>query len=171
MNIVAFTPDFVDTAKEWLKDKEFAEQIGIYDGDMTDDIASGVVQSWADNPRSSMFWIMNEGKPVGFAMLAEINPRFGSCVIHFAVHDKSLHGGYGVYRCVRDVLVYAFKYRDMHRVQAVEVGDRHDIMRMLDRGAFGFKKEGVLREAILKNGKRYDAIIYSVLEHEFNFGR
>jgi len=65
----------------------------------------------------------------------------------------------------RIVLNYAFNKLKLHRLHA-EVDERNTAsMKLLEK--VGFKKEGIKRDAIFKNGKYYDETIFGLLKKDF----
>ncbi|MCK6649411.1 MAG: GNAT family N-acetyltransferase, partial [Bacteroidia bacterium] len=53
----------------------------------------------------------------------------------------------------------------LHRVQALVARENIASIKLLER--FKFKKEGVLREDYLVDGKMEDSVCYSLLKHEW----
>lgn len=66
---------------------------------------------------------------------------------------------------VKEVLNYAYNELKLHRVQALVARENIASIKLLER--FKFKKEGVLREDYLVDGKMEDSVCYSLLKHEW----
>lgn len=63
------------------------------------------------------------------------------------------------------MLQYAFMDRGLERIWAKVLQDNISALRMLEK--CGYKKEGILRKSILKNGTFLDEVILSVLKEDF----
>ncbi len=70
---------------------------------------------------------------------------------------------------VKEVLNYAYNELKLHRVQALVARENIASIKLLER--FKFKKEGVLREDYLVDGKMEDSVCYSLLKHEWESGK
>ncbi|MFX9552167.1 GNAT family protein, partial [Acinetobacter baumannii] len=57
---------------------------------------------------------------------------------------------------------YAFKNLDVIRVQAGVFGQNTASMRVLEKA--GYVKEGIMRNAIIKNGEVMDKHVYAILK-------
>lgn len=73
-------------------------------------------------------------------------------------------GGYGT-QATRLLLDHAFIDLGLERVQSIILSDNIGSVKMHEK--CGFMQEGVLRNAVFKNGKMQDLILMSVLSQDF----
>ncbi len=63
------------------------------------------------------------------------------------------------------MLHYGFEERGLNRIYAHVNSDNTASLRMLEK--CGYQREGVLRQAIFKNGRFKDVVVASILKEEF----
>jgi RimJ/RimL family protein N-acetyltransferase len=81
------------------------------------------------------------------------------------IGDAAYRGrGYG-YEAMRLALQFAFDELNMHRLQLTVFNYNTPAIELYDR--LGFTREGVFREAIMRDGQRYDMYLYGMLAHEW----
>lgn len=66
---------------------------------------------------------------------------------------------------LRPILRYGFTQMELHRVEATIDPDNHASQRVLEK--LGFKRDALMRENWLHDGKFTDSAIYGLLEQEF----
>ncbi len=91
------------------------------------------------------------------------NHRTGSLVIGFG-EAKNREQGYG-YDALRLLLHFAFDELNLHRVFLSVFEYNKRAIRLYEK--IGFILEGTQREALLREGQRYDVYNYAMLEHEW----
>lgn len=67
---------------------------------------------------------------------------------------------------VEKIIEYAFVKMNFHRLEAEVIETNTSSIKLLEK--FGFRKEGVLREAKYQNGKFIDIYRYGLLKTEYN---
>jgi RimJ/RimL family protein N-acetyltransferase len=72
--------------------------------------------------------------------------------------------GYG-YESMRLVLVFAFHELNLHRVQLTVFSYNERAIKLYEK--LGFQREGVYRESIQRDGRRYDTYLYGLLRREW----
>ncbi len=70
-----------------------------------------------------------------------------------------------VTEAIKLILGLCFSEVELHRVYAHVFPDNTGSMRVLEK--VGFTREGLLRQAAMKNGNFVDTYIYSILEDEW----
>lgn len=63
------------------------------------------------------------------------------------------------------ILLYAFYELNLHRVGLDVIGNNTPAIRSYT--AVGFQEEGRMREAVYRDGQRYDRIMMSILRREW----
>jgi RimJ/RimL family protein N-acetyltransferase/anti-anti-sigma regulatory factor len=108
-------------------------------------------------------------EPIGFVRLHGIHLVERFAFVETAVGDaRSLRGGWGV-EATRLALAYAMDTLDLHRVEAKVYAYNVLSMNALRRN--GFFLEGALREARGYDGRRWDVLVFSILEPEMRAQR
>ncbi len=83
---------------------------------------------------------------------------------HIMIGDKSCWGkGYGG-EALMEILTYGFNELGLNRIEARINADNTASLRLHQK--IGYRREGVLREAIYKNGRYKDVIVMSILKEE-----
>ena len=104
----------------------------------------------------------NQDKGLGTVILSDIDYRNGVAQIHIKMLKGEGRGkGYGT-DAVRAIVGYAFKELRLNCIYAVVLQYNTISQKLFER--CGFKKEGLLRERVFKNGEHLDVISYSLLK-------
>lgn len=108
---------------------------------------------------------VKDGTVIGVAYVLQISPSNRHCKIGITIGDRAYWGkGYGR-EALRLVLDHCFDALEMHRV-ATDTFEYNTAWRKLVEWA-GFKKEGVEREYLYRDGAYWDKEIYAILEEEY----
>jgi len=92
-----------------------------------------------------------------------VNNRFSWISIGFG--DDSHRGkGYG-YEALSLAVEFAFRELNLERLQLNVLSYNKAAIRLYEK--LGFQKEGTYREAVLRDGKRHDLLLYGILEREW----
>jgi RimJ/RimL family protein N-acetyltransferase len=105
-----------------------------------------------------------EGELLGDIQLANIDwlnrtATLGSSISHIANRGA----GYGT-DAARTILRYGFDELGLHRVEATTAEFNTAARRSLEK--LGFREEGRLRQAIYRDGRRWDNVVYGLLREE-----
>ena len=120
----------------------------------------------------------NEGDSVGFAIvrldgaaeligslsLFAIQPRDRSATLGIALGREFIGRGYGS-DAMRVIVGYGFRELGLHRIQLGVAPFNQGGIRAYEKA--GFREEGRLRESVMHDGRWYDEILMSVLDHEW----
>lgn len=102
---------------------------------------------------------------VGNCGLMNIRWQARSCELFIGIGDAEMRGkGYGA-DGLRVLVNYAFHEMNMHRVGLVVSVFNPQAIQTYER--VGFKREGAMRDFVYREGKHYDLLYMSVLEHEW----
>lgn len=111
---------------------------------------------------------IDSGDIIGVAGFDEILWNSGVATTFIGIGDKASHGkGFGK-EAMHLLLDFGFNELNFHRIQLNVIAYNHRAIRLYE-GA-GFKKEGVFRELIFRDGKRYDLYLYGLLRDEYKSG-
>lgn len=106
-----------------------------------------------------------EGIHIGNVGLHAINWKDRSTELGIVIGEKSYWGqGYGS-DAVRTLLRLAFETMNLHRVFLRVDADNGRAIRCYEK--CGFQREGVLRDAVFRDGRYYDQLLMSILQTEF----
>jgi len=104
------------------------------------------------------------GRYVGEVVLNELDPNNNSCSFRIALGATGQNRGLGT-EATRLVLGYAFERVGLHRISLEVYSFNSRARRVYEK--VGFQPEGVLRDALLWEGQRFDAHVMSILAHEW----
>lgn len=151
---------------EWLNDSEIMRLLG-----RRSPLSMAEEEKWYEE-------YLKTGKSKIFAIISKDGTHIGNIGIHNTDHvnrratlgimlgQKSLWGkGYGS-DAVVTALRYAFKDLGLHKVSLRVF--RNNARAVSSYEKCGFKKEGVEREQVFKDGKFQDLLVMSILDREFD---
>lgn len=102
---------------------------------------------------------------IGNVYLTDINYVNRTAESHILIGNKEYWGkGYAL-EALSEILQYGFNERGLNRVEARINADNISSLKMHER--CGYKLEGVLRQAIFKNGHFNDVVVMSILREDF----
>ncbi|MFF5492201.1 GNAT family N-acetyltransferase [Streptomyces aquilus] len=104
------------------------------------------------------------GELVGEVVLYEWDARARGCTFRTLLGPRGRDRGLGT-EATRLVLGYGFEELGLHRVQLEVYGHNARALRAYEKA--GFVREGVRREADLRDGRWVDWVVMGVLEHEW----
>jgi RimJ/RimL family protein N-acetyltransferase/anti-anti-sigma regulatory factor len=104
------------------------------------------------------------GRPVGFVRLYNVNLTEGFAFLETAIVDPGPRGAGGGVQAARLFVAWAQDVLELHRVEAKVYAYNVLSINALRRN--GFRQEGVLRETRTYAGRRWDILVYSILEPE-----
>lgn len=102
---------------------------------------------------------------IGFCIIAFIDRYNRNCRFGITIGEKDQWGkGYGS-EIIKEVKRYCFLELNMNKI-GVELYSFNERSKRLFEGA-GFKREGILREKVFKNGRFEDEYVYGLLREEW----
>ena len=108
---------------------------------------------------------LDDDTVIGFVALFNIKWRNQSAEFAIGIGDKNYRGkGYG-YDALKLVLNYAFNELCLHRVSLTVMDYNKPAIKAYER--VGFMREGTYRQAVQRQGKRHDLLLYGILRDEF----
>ena len=127
-------------------------------------------KNWFEKIRQeadSFYWIFEyKEKPCGLVSLVDRDKK--NNIIHSGAYiaDHEARGLQNIIDMNMNLFAYAFEKLKIHRIGIEIMSNNIGQIRWVQR--FGAKKEGVLREAIFKNGEYYDLHLFSILEDDWS---
>lgn len=162
----AFEPEDYKTIVNWRNDREIAQKLG-----------GGISYFSAEREKK---WVLDtiyghgdvklaiclrkNNAHIGNVYLTGINYINRTAESHILIGEKSCWGqGYGGEALI-EILTYGFNELGLNRIEARINADNVASIRLHQK--IGYRREGVLREAIYKNGRYKDVIVMSILKEE-----
>jgi UDP-4-amino-4,6-dideoxy-N-acetyl-beta-L-altrosamine N-acetyltransferase len=111
------------------------------------------------------YWIIEaDGVPVGLVNLADVDFRQKRAAWAFYIGDLSKRGA-GIGSAVeREIISTAFDEMRLEKLTCEVLATNEAVCRLHEK--HGFKREGVLRGHVIKDGQRVDVITYGLLASE-----
>ena len=126
-------------------------------------------KKWFDSLKKSknkkrLVVYVNDEK-IGIIRLDEIDHNNKSIRVGLDVHKDFRNKGYGTL-AYKKLLDYCFSELKFHRVYLMVAEYNKIALHLYEK--LGFKKEGVMRQALFREGKYFDYIMMSILEEEYD---
>lgn len=108
---------------------------------------------------------MKENKFIGVTGFENILWNNGVAVIYIGIGDNTFRGkGFGK-EALELTMEFGFQELNLHRIQLNVLSYNDPAIKLYEN--LGFKREGVYREFIHRDGKRYDMYLYGILRSEW----
>ncbi|MBN1138528.1 MAG: GNAT family N-acetyltransferase [Anaerolineae bacterium] len=124
-----------------------------------------------ESPNSVTFYLrtLADDKLIGFAAIHSIEWNNQAGLLAIGIGEADYRGrGYGA-DALRLLLRYAFDELNLYRLGLDVIANNTQAIRAYER--VGFKQEGIQRDAVLRDGRRYGRIIMGILRHEWQASR
>jgi RimJ/RimL family protein N-acetyltransferase len=166
--LVPLTPADAGTMARWQTDSDY---LRLVDAEIAFPRSDQQIADYIHERRRSkenyLFGIraLASDELIGFVELGDIlwNHRTGWLAI--GIGERSYRGlGYG-YDAMRLALDFAFRELNLHRVQLTVFGYNEPAIALYEK--LGFQREGVYREALNRDGQRWDMYLYGILAREW----
>jgi RimJ/RimL family protein N-acetyltransferase len=171
VRLTALHPDDAPLMARWYEDGEFAR---MWDAAPANPKTAESLRKWFEEVNASKsdfaFGIrqMYSDDLIGYIDLSDILWNHGAAWMALGIGDPVNRGkGYG-FEAINLVLRFAFHEINLHRVQLNVFGYNERAIKLYER--IGFQREGVFREFISRDGRRYDMILYGMLKREWEAG-
>lgn len=138
----------------WEKLQEFPQVFDDYGKDDFESFLGKIMH------RNNIF--IDIGPGVGLACGFAVRPRL-DLVLHLVMFDRRLRGREELFMEIMD---YFFQKLQLRRMTAMIADDCKTAIKLVQR--LGFQLEGIMREALKRDGKLYDVQLYGILQEEFD---
>lgn len=134
--------------------------------DMIDRYIDNQIQADDDSRASFIIEPLDNPRPVGEVVINDIDPDNHSGNIRISLfHEEDLNKGYGS-EAIKLMVDYGFRELSLHRISLGVYNFNPRAIHVYEK--IGFKREGVMRDALYWDGEYVDEIAMSVLSHEWN---
>jgi RimJ/RimL family protein N-acetyltransferase len=168
VRLTALRPDDLSTIARWYQDAGFMR---LYDARPAVPKTEAALAHWLEEVGKAENTLPFAIRPVegddliGTLELDGILWTHGVCGIGIAIGDRTNWGqGYGT-EAAGLALAFAFDELNLHRVQATVFTYNERSIALFER--LGFRREGVFREFLHRDGERYDMVLYGLLDREW----
>jgi RimJ/RimL family protein N-acetyltransferase len=161
-----FRPEDASAVHRWFNDGQVtADLVGRRSGFSEDD-ARGWVERAMDTSSDRKWAIVLDGaeEPVGFVALFGLARNTGP-ELAVLVGDPAAWGKGVAREAERQACVYAFDHLDAHRIHAEIPATNEAAQKVVTH--LGFRREGVMRDAIRRGGETVDNEIWGLLPEDF----
>jgi RimJ/RimL family protein N-acetyltransferase len=172
VRLSALTPDDVPTLARWHLDAEF---LRLYDSRPAYPKAEAELAKWLEEVQKAKdtfvfaIRLLEGDELIGYLELDGVVWQHGVCGMGLGIGDRAHQGkGYG-YEATQLALKFAFHELNLHRVQVTVFSYNERSMALIEK--LGFQREGVYREFLQRDGKRFDMVLYGLLYDEWQAHR
>lgn len=171
VRLTSFKEEYLPIFESWYNDTAF---LRLYD------VVSAFPKSKAqlqemiwDTQKSNDKYIfavksIEEDKLLGVTGFENILWNNGTAVVYIGIGDESFRGqGIGK-EALALTLEFGFQELNFHRIQLTVLSYNKPAISLYE--SLGFKKEGVYREFIHRDGNRHDMYLYGILRNEWYNG-
>lgn len=163
----ALEPDDYLVSVKWRNDPEIQQMIGGHSYFVSPETEKKwVMDSINSRDRTVLaICLVENDKYIGNVMLQEIDWINRTGRVPLMIGDKSeWHKGYALEARMM-MLRFAFEERGLHRIYAYILESNKASIKLHER--CGFKKEGLFRQSVYKNGQYHNQVIMGVIKEEF----
>lgn len=163
----AFEPDDYKISIKWRNDLEVTRLLGggkIYVSEVCE-------KQWIENAIADTHNIRlavclkEDNRYIGNVYITDINTLFRSGITHILIGDKSCWGKGYAKEAYQLLIEYAFKERGLHRLTAQVLEENEASIHLHEK--CGYKREGVYRKSVYKNGVWHNQIAFALLDEDY----
>lgn len=107
----------------------------------------------------------NKQDILGLVSLTNIDLLNQSSIFHIIIGDSNVRDKGLGYFATSKILLHAFKNMNLHRIELSVLTNNIPAIKLYEK--VGFKKEGISRQSVYKEGQFVDVQIMSILKNEF----
>lgn len=154
--------------KRWLKNGEFMMNLYHVPADDDKALEKKIRSMLSDGSRDlseKRYFIVEGERPVGMIMFHEIEWRNRNLYMDILVGDDGSKNRFWGLALFREALRISFEIFNMHKVSGMIYDFNTNSRRLVE--AFGGIKEGTHKKYVERNGKRFNADIYSIFKRDY----
>jgi RimJ/RimL family protein N-acetyltransferase len=160
--------DDLATLARWEMDAGREATLSNWVAPMSEAAAKERIAKWSANEKDDLgFAIETLDDPpvlIGHLGLWGARPKDRCATLGIALGREYIGRGYGT-DAMRVIVDYGFREMGLHRIQLAVAPFNHAGIRAYEKA--GFVEEGRHRESVLHDGRWYDEVLMSVLDHEW----
>ena len=164
----AVRDDDLDTLAKWEMDPGRMVTLSNRVAPPSEAAAKERIAKWSANENDNLGFAIetldNPPVPVGNIGMWGTRPKDRCATLGIALGRQYLGRGYGT-DAMRIIVDYGFRELGLHRIQLGVAPFNPAGIRAYEKA--GFVEEGRLRESVLHDGRWYDEVLMSILDHEW----
>ncbi len=152
---------------KWFSDTEFLSSYDyVAPVPMSKEKVDKTIADYNEENDAIIFAIRNEdNKIIGIAGYYDIVKDNQVATLFIGIGDKNQQGkGYGK-KALDELLNYGFNTLNLYRIQLNVIAFNTPAIALYEKA--GFKKEGTMKEFLLRDSKRYDLYMYAKLKNDY----
>lgn len=160
-------PENLDAVVRWYRDPELARLTRYQTRPMTHEEIEHFFRArlLAPDALAYAIHVRRTGRLVGLTTFSALDPDNGSALFHITIGEREAWGrGYGT-ETTELMLEHAFVHLGLHRIGLSVFAFNERAIRSYEKA--GFRVEGRLREAIVREGRHWDELQMGVLRDEW----
>jgi RimJ/RimL family protein N-acetyltransferase len=168
IRLTALNRDDLPVLVRWHQDAEF---LRLYDSRPAYPKTEAALAKWLEelevdkNTFAFALRPLDGDELLGYLELDGVDWQHGVCGLGLGIGDRVNRGkGYG-FEATQLALRYAFDELNLYRVQLTVFSYNHHSLGLVEK--VGFRREGVFRERLERDGERYDMFLFGMLRHEW----
>lgn len=160
--------DDVSIINSWRSSKELIDNLGAPFRYINKEVDlkwfENYMQNRGNNIRCSI--LNEENQLIGLVSLTNIDRMNQTALFHIMIGDSTHRDkGIGSY-ATKEIIRHAFHDMNLNRVELTVLESNIRAITLYEK--LGFKKEGIKREAVYKNGEFLNMIFMAILKNEYN---
>jgi RimJ/RimL family protein N-acetyltransferase len=159
-----FVGEDADAVHRWFNDERVTADLVGRRASFSEDDARGWVERAIDRSRDRKWAIVVDGDPVGFVALFGLDRETGP-ELAVLVGEPAAWGRGVAREAERQACIAAFREHEAHRIHAEIPATNVAAQRVVTH--LGFRREGTMRAAIVRDGERVDNEVWGLLPEEF----
>ncbi len=151
----------------WFSDAKFLKYYDYYPPvPLNKDEVDNIFNDYENSNKSEVFAVRLDNTIIGVAGFDDIIKENQVATLFIGLGNESERGkGYGS-EAMKLLLEYGFENLNFHRIQLNVLEFNEKAIFLYEKS--GFKKEGIFREFVLRDNKRYNLLLYGLLRNEWN---
>ncbi|MBW9157907.1 GNAT family N-acetyltransferase [Clostridium sp. FP2] len=154
--------------QKWYNDASFMRHYDIVSAiPKTIEEVKELVSEAQKSNRAYIFAIKNlhQEEFIGVTGFEDISWNNGTALIYIGIGGEKHRGkGYGM-EALKLTMEFGFEELNFHKIQLTVLEYNEPAIKLYEK--LGFKREGVYREFIHRDGRRYDMYLYGILRSEW----
>ena len=153
--------------KQWIADPHINKYLNDYERNLSMKKLKELFPLDKQQKKDILFSInyIKENLLIGICGLQKINLNRKDTFMRIIIGDKKFWNGSVAFETENLLLNYAFKKKKLNKVYSIINTKNLGQCKLVER--LGMKRDGVLRDYIIQNGKYHNAFLYSILAREF----
>ena len=168
VRLVAPTEEDALLLARWSEDAEYLRAL---DSDYARPVSAQEVARKLDPEQRDSNWLefhlrtLEDDRLIGFVALHTIEWNNGAAMLSIGIGEPAYQGkGYGS-DALQLILQYAFSELNLHRVGLDVISNNTHAIRTYEKA--GFRHEGSVRDAVLRDGHRHNRLLMGILRNEW----